>query len=551
MKKHNLFIALIFPVLLTGCIHDWFTDPPTSGTITITAGLPDESSSAPGNGTDMPGTRVVLAAGQDEDRLDVNLTWKNGDKIYLILVQSTIKSKQTVTLGDEGTSISEDGKRATFPVSLALIGDGNFDLYGVHGGGGFDNELLNDGLLKLPTAAQSVGSSLAALQGNNAVMLRFEQKNIPKNDPSLSITFEHLGSLFRIVLNNMGGTTISGITKAELTASAAIQAYQNAGSATYNPLNPLASALSGTNTSGTSLPFTITSADLTAGSSMEFWGWFIPSQTEGDNWPALSLKITYGGGTYTTTTAKPARAAITDKGKAYHFYAMYPGDGNNLLYTGRLYDSRDGNIYQTIKIGDQTWMAENLKYLLPDKIHAGDNGSTTEARYYVYDYTPGDVAGAKGTANYIIYGVLYNFTAATSACPAGWHLPSDAEWTQFTDYLANNGYNYDGTSGGGVWKIAKSMATNSGWTSSIKTGAVGNSDFPTQRNKSGFTGLPGGYRVSSGGFGIIGGYGSWWSSTEDYAGSAWRRYLFYDDNYVYRSLDTKDYGFSVRCVKDA
>ena len=211
-------------------------------------------------------------------------------------------------------------------------------------------------------------------------------------------------------------------------------------------------------------------------------------------------------------------------------------------------DSRDGNIYKTVKIGSQTWMAENLKYL-PSVVRPG-RGSETKSFYYVHGYNGTNVSSAKATENYKTYGVLYNWPAAKQSCPSGWHLPSDSEWEQMENYLADNGYNYDGTTGGGRDKIAKALASKSGWSSSSSTGSVGNTDYSSYRNKSGFTALPGGSRDSSGSFSTLGDSGLWWSATEDGSSGAWRRSLFYDSSYVLRYSSNKAYGYSVRCVRD-
>ncbi len=220
-------------------------------------------------------------------------------------------------------------------------------------------------------------------------------------------------------------------------------------------------------------------------------------------------------------------------------------------------DSRDGNVYKTTTIGDQTWMAENLAYL--PSVAGPLTGSYTELYYYVYDYDGTDVAGAKATTNYITLGVLYNWPAALTACPAGWHLPSDEEYTLLEEYLANNGYNYDGSIGydlnepnGPREKIAKSLANEDGWGSYTGTGTVGNTDYPAYRNKSGFSALPGGYRQYDGIFLFVGFDGYWWSSTEYDTNpiAAWGRGLYYFFNNVFRQTLLKDYGFSVRCVRD-
>jgi len=225
-------------------------------------------------------------------------------------------------------------------------------------------------------------------------------------------------------------------------------------------------------------------------------------------------------------------------------------------------DVRDGTQYSSVLIGVQCWLVQNLAYL-PDVV-GPSTGSNTTPYYYVYGYNGTNVTAAKATSNYATYGVLYNWSAAMAGstssssnpsgvqgvCPTGWHLPSDAELTQMENYLADNGHNYDGTTGGGGDKIAKSLASSSGWNSSTNTGAVGNTDYPTYRNKSGFTALPGGNRVNNGAFDDDGSLGFWWSATENSATDAWNRDTDYDYSDVLRYNTNKEVGFSVRCVRD-
>jgi uncharacterized protein (TIGR02145 family) len=216
------------------------------------------------------------------------------------------------------------------------------------------------------------------------------------------------------------------------------------------------------------------------------------------------------------------------------------------IETGQFTDSRDGNTYNWVKIGDQVWMAENLAYL--PSVSPPSEGSDTETYYYVYDYYGTSVTEAKATDNYSTYGVLYNWPAALTACPTGWHLPNDSEWTQLENYLADNGYNYDETIGGGRNRIAKSMAATSLWNTSSVTGAIGNN--LSANNSSGFSALPGGYRDDDGYFNVIGYLSDWWSSTEGSTNLAWTRSMSYNASDVYQSYFYKDYGFSIRCVRD-
>ena len=239
--------------------------------------------------------------------------------------------------------------------------------------------------------------------------------------------------------------------------------------------------------------------------------------------------------------------ATNDQGTAY-------GEQRNFtttttpIQTGYFTDPRDFRIYKTVTIDTQTWMAENLAYL-PAVVGPGTVSQIIPYQY-VYGYNSINVSDAKATANYQTYGVLYNWPAAMQVCPAGWHLPTDAEWTELENYLADNSYNYDGSTGGGRDKIAKAMATASGWSSSSNTGAVGNTDYPVKRNLSGFSALPGGNRRISGTFEFGGSLGYWWSASEDNSSEAWGRYLIYFYSNVFRYGYNKDHGFSVRCIRD-
>ena len=220
-----------------------------------------------------------------------------------------------------------------------------------------------------------------------------------------------------------------------------------------------------------------------------------------------------------------ARAYITNQNGIFY--------GNEVSFTtlatkGTFTDTRDGIVYNWVKIGDQIWMSENLKYL--PSVVGPTTGSQTTPYYYVYGYDGTSVTAAKATANYTTYGVLYNWKAACNSCPAGWHLPSDAEWTELTDYLG-------GTSIAGC-KLKETGTTH--WDSP-NTGAT---------NETGFTALPGGYRNDNGTVSSIGVYGAWWSATEDDATNAWYRNMGYSYSNVLRNYYYKELGFSVRCVRD-
>lgn len=191
---------------------------------------------------------------------------------------------------------------------------------------------------------------------------------------------------------------------------------------------------------------------------------------------------------------------------------------------------------QTITIGTQVWMTKNLD------VATFRNGDTipqaktddewsdfwleAQPAWCYYDNDPAN--GAK-------YGKLYNWYAVNDPrglAPVGYHIPSDAEWTRLADFLG--GENVAGTK----------MRSKSGWDS--YPGGSGNGT-----NTSGFSGLPGGNRDPGGRFDFIEQNGFWWSSTEsNKKHAAWSRDLWYIKGSVDRYDVSKDYGFSVRCLRD-
>jgi len=215
-------------------------------------------------------------------------------------------------------------------------------------------------------------------------------------------------------------------------------------------------------------------------------------------------------------------------------------------------ECKDGeNInYPVVVIGTQTWMAENLK--TTNYRNGVSIGTTSPYNKDISAETDPKYQWAYGgnENNVAIYGRLYTWYAVTdmrNVCPTGWHVPTDDEWTNMENYLIANGYNWDGTTSGN--NIGKSLASTTNWNSSLVAGAVGNTDYPAYRNKTGFTALPGGDRGVNGPFYSIGNVGYWWSSKE-LESTAWYHYMNSTTKGVNRNNLSKKYGFSVRCVKD-
>jgi uncharacterized protein (TIGR02145 family) len=198
---------------------------------------------------------------------------------------------------------------------------------------------------------------------------------------------------------------------------------------------------------------------------------------------------------------------------------------------GNTVSDKDGNVYHTVTIGTQVWMAENLK---TTKYNDGapisnitDGTAWTALTTPAFCWYNNDSVGLKVTG----YGALYNWYAVNSGklCPTGWHVPSDAEWTKLTAYLGGD------TFAGG--KLKEAGTTH--WTGTS----------PGCDNSSGFTALGSGWRDLYSFY--YGGYGAmWWSSTADNTANAWYRGMYYFVSSVERKTKPKSDGFSIRCLKD-
>lgn len=211
----------------------------------------------------------------------------------------------------------------------------------------------------------------------------------------------------------------------------------------------------------------------------------------------------------------------------------------------------DGNIYHTVTIGSQVWMVENLKVT---RYRNGDIiGTTTPSILDISDQqTPKYQWAYKGNEdNVTAFGRLYTWYAVTDSrniCPDGWHIPTETDLNTLREYLITGGYNYNGATNGNA--CAKSLASSTTWVFSETPGAPGNSDYPEKRNKTGFNGLPGGCRGVNGiVFNDMGNFGAWWSATE-IENSAIKMSLHNSLPVLYINIYPKNFGLSVRCLKD-
>ncbi len=254
-------------------------------------------------------------------------------------------------------------------------------------------------------------------------------------------------------------------------------------------------------------------------------------------------------------TAQPQDSLFVWKsGELVHKQSIKPADMDSITFKrptnptginipGPNVTDIDGNVYTSVTNCDLTWTQLNLnvsKYSdgtpIPQVTDPTQWENLTTGAWCYYN---------NDAANEAVYGKLYNWYAAAGIydaaslanptlrkklAPAGWHVPSDAEWTQLTNCLGE-----EEVAGGKMKSAGTSL-----WQSP-NVGAT---------NLSGFTGLPGGYIFDGGTFFFIGSYGFWWSSGSYDTTNAWFRFLYYDNAIANRSLNDKGSGFSVRCVKN-
>ena len=212
----------------------------------------------------------------------------------------------------------------------------------------------------------------------------------------------------------------------------------------------------------------------------------------------------------------------------------------------------DGNNYNFAIYGDQVWTVENAEMVtyrdgtpIPEVTDPTQWSNLTTGAWSYYENDPTKPRLYNWYAVMGIHDTDPN-TPNKEFAPEGWHVPTDAEWTTLEEYLIANGYNYDDTTTEN--KIAKAMASTTGWISSTSTGVVGNDQ--SLNNSSGFNALPEGGRSDDGSFNNEGGNAIFWSSTEDGTDNAWCRTLGNASSNLVRFDIDKQWGFSVRFVRD-
>lgn len=205
------------------------------------------------------------------------------------------------------------------------------------------------------------------------------------------------------------------------------------------------------------------------------------------------------------------------------------------VVTGTLTDSRDGQTYRTVKIGDKVWMAENLNYETDNSFCYNDSAEYCEKYGRLYTWAAAtDSAGVWGE-NGKGCGYAKHCTTAypvRGVCPEGWHLPTKNEWNTLS------------TAVGGQTTPGKVLKSTSGWYTDDVYHGNGTDAFS-------FSALPAGYRIYTGHYDLAGYYAYFWSSTARDSRNAYNVYLYYNHDYMALDYSDKRRGFSVRCLKDS
>lgn len=550
MKKKLMFFLVAFLFILGGCSEEVVKlDQPIDGKPTRTIKVKAIV------GDDEIGTRVAMA----QNGFDVNLTWEVNDVINLVFTDGVNFVHSTTLV----TAVSNNGRRAEFEVVVPEGSDADtFDLYGYYGGGSLiggagpvtSGEM---GISNLPLTPW--GASLPALEGGDLVLLRFSATDLNMESPDISVTFHHVGSLFKIFLENTSTTIFEDVTNVEIYAvdddgsendELVVYAHQHDGvtPAQYDVVNNV--FVEGTTTFANQLSFITAGGNdvVSPGEVLELWGWFPPSQEEDHSWPALKVRLIYNEGVdlLETNDFLAAKETPTAIGRAYHFYVHCDGESMSFsqnVYKQKMTDPREMTQYNTVQIGSQTWMAENLKYYPNEPVEISLPGieSPTDPYYYVYGFTD-DFGDAEALQAFILGGTLYNWAAALGGevgsdtnpsgvgiCPEGWHIPSEVEWGQLITAVGDE---------------AGTILKDRLWWEEEDGGIDGTNNF-------GFTARPGGMRQSGAPFysGLL--TDGYWLASDFVSATEMRVVsMAYNESGVEFNNLPRENAVSIRCVKD-
>ena len=296
MRKNILQFTMIASILLfSACSNEELPETETGRTITLTASMPDDD----------PITRVSLERPNGTNT--TVLKWQEGDQIRLVFVKTGTTSVQNITTAANASNISPDGKKLTFTIDVPSTMTEPFDLYGFYGGG----TLTTTPTTRITFNQSTLDNTLPLIQSRKSVLLHFVQKNVTSQN--ISVSFNHLGSLFHIRVKNIGATN-TNINQVSLLGNTTAAWTDNGYYDYVTPSFPASSA--------NELYFFTPKTGILAGETIDIWGWYaIPSDKV---WPQLRLRLK---SSYydTTRTSAPMPQKNGTAGNTYHFYATLNG----------------------------------------------------------------------------------------------------------------------------------------------------------------------------------------------------------------------------------
>lgn len=314
----SILVAFVVILLFTGCVFDSKEtiddESTTSGqTIQVTIDMPDST----------PQTRISL----EEKGESVVLEWQEDDSIDLLVVtEKGTQIQQTVIVSPD----PKNPKKATFELKLPHESEGEvFDLYGVYGGNGFvflDNECF----ASLPSLSQSSGS-LLGIQNRKSIVLTFACEKIPRDNPSISVKFKHLGSLFKISLKNKShdvwDVLVDFTYVALYSREHKINIFAHQQDGVENMLYHIRTGGIKNSTFKTALPFNISEdfkkSQIDPDKDLDLWAWYIPSSETEHCWPELAIELEFKKNGIRQGEFKPERSKPTDPGKVFYFRAIF------------------------------------------------------------------------------------------------------------------------------------------------------------------------------------------------------------------------------------
>jgi len=421
-------------------------------------------------------------------------------------LQTISKDGQIVTLSNGGSSFTDEVNDADADPNneLQTLMQNGLDVSLSQGGGTInvaDND--NDAANELQTVAES-DYQVTLSQGGGSFMTGVKSYTQPEID----------------ALTPYNGLTVHNATTNCINYYYLNNWFEACGTCTPQPT--IANAGADQNFSDNTIATTLAANTPTLGTGL----WTVLAGEGGIFDDATNPSTLFTGLSEVTYTLQWAIATVCDTSYDEVTVAFYTWQCGSPFT-----DARDSKTYNTVQIGNQCWMAQNLN--VGTRIDGSSNqANNTTLDKYCYN---------NSDAQCDVYGGLYqwdemmNYTTIAGVqgiCPptGGWHLPTDAEWTSLTTFL-----------GGESIACGKMKETGTTHWNSPNTGAT---------NSSGFTGLPGGYRSTNGAFYNISYDGVFWSSSEGSTTNVWTRGLDYYGTNVFRFSYDKGYGFSVRCMRD-